>query len=174
MDPHCILHVEDEANDVCLRERAFNKAGITNPIQVAKDGQAAIDYLAGSGPYADRRKYPLPCLVLLDLHLPTVTGLEVLEWIRKQPSLRRLAVVVQTSVARPTEVARAYGLGADCVLPKPSNFRRAIDMAGLIKSWWLNESLFGAPGQPHRRPAFCVFPPQQPTPCRAAGARLHR
>jgi CheY-like chemotaxis protein len=158
VSPHCILHVEDDPNDVCLLQRAFHKVGITNPVHVAPDGKAAIDFLAGSGRYADRRKYPMPCLVLLDLHLPTVPGLAVLEWIRQQPALRKLVVVVHSSLAHPTDVARAYGLGANCFLQKPSDFRQAIDMAQLIKSWWLNRSLFKSPDGPHLRPVFCLLP----------------
>jgi CheY-like chemotaxis protein len=159
MTPPCIIHVEDEPNDVYLLERAFHKAGITNPIQVASDGQAAIDYLAGTGRYADRGRYPLPCLVLLDLHLPTVSGLAVLDWIRRQPTLRRLTVVVHSSVAHPADVARAYTLGASCFLQKPLDFRQAVDVARLIKSWWLKGSLVKAPDAPHMRPAFCLLPP---------------
>src|SRR4029077_4123397 len=80
-----ILQVEDDPNDVFLFQHAMKKAGVTNPVQVASDGQQAIDYLQGAGKFADRTKYPFPCLVLLDLKLPCVMGWDVLKWIRQQP-----------------------------------------------------------------------------------------
>ena len=92
MNSTCILQVEDEANEVFLLQRAFAQAGIANPVQVASDGQMAIDYLNGSGRFADRARFPLPGLVLLDLKLPRRSGREVLEWIRTQPRLNKLIV----------------------------------------------------------------------------------
>ena len=80
-----ILLVEDEVNDVFFMKHAFEEVGILNPLQVAVDGQEAMDYLGGHGAYADRERFPLPCLTLLDLKLPRVMGLEVLQWIREQP-----------------------------------------------------------------------------------------
>ena len=77
-----ILQVEDDPNDVLFLQKAMKKMGVANPIQVACDGQEAIDYLQGAGKFADRGKFPFPCLVLLDLKLPYVMGLEVLKWIR--------------------------------------------------------------------------------------------
>src|SRR5690349_19119637 len=79
-----ILQVEDDPNDVFLFQHAMKKVGVTNPLQVASDGQQAIDYLQSTGKFADRGKFPFPCLVLLDLKLPYVMGLEVLRWIRQQ------------------------------------------------------------------------------------------
>ena len=158
MNPHGILQVEDDADDVFLLQRAFHKVGITNPVHVATDGQAAIDYLDGTGIYADRREYPLPYLVLLDLHLPRVPGLDVLQWIRRQPTLMSLVVVLYSSLAHPTDVARACSLGANCVLQKPSDFHQTLDIARLIKSWWLNANLFRASDKPHLRPVFFQLP----------------
>ena len=86
-----ILYVEDEETDAMLLQHVLTKAGIHNPLRTVKDGKAAKDYLAGEGPFADRRAYPLPGLVLLDLNLPYWSGFEVLEWIRQQPGLRRMA-----------------------------------------------------------------------------------
>ena len=80
-----ILQVEDDPNDVFFLQHAMKKAGVANPVQVATDGQQAIDYLRGVGKFADRKKFPLPCLILLDLKLPHVMGLDVLKWIRQQP-----------------------------------------------------------------------------------------
>src|SRR3954469_23104638 len=92
-----ILLVEDNDDDVFAMQRALRKAQITHPVHVVSDGQKAIDYLSGSGTYTDRSNYPLPSLVFLDLKLPYVGGFEVLTWLRAQPDLRHLAVVVLTS-----------------------------------------------------------------------------
>ncbi|MCK5545342.1 MAG: response regulator, partial [Desulfobulbaceae bacterium] len=91
---HTILLVEDNPNDVILIERAFRKANIANPLQRVTDGEQAVAYLAGERPYAERARCPLPVLMLLDLKLPRKSGLEVLEWLRDQPSLKRLPVIV--------------------------------------------------------------------------------
>src|SRR5205809_7595133 len=92
-----ILHVEDSEEDVFLLRYAFQRADIKTPVQVVEDGQEAIDYLAGIGKFADRNEFPLRCLVLLDLKLPHKIGLEVLEWIRQQPELKSLVVIILSS-----------------------------------------------------------------------------
>src|SRR5438046_1938818 len=106
-----ILQVEDDPNDIFLLQHAMKKVGVANPIQVATDGQEAIDYLQGVGKFADRRKFPLPCLVLLDLKLPYVMGLDVLRWIRKPPGMA-LPVVMLTASGQDADIATAYRLGA--------------------------------------------------------------
>ncbi|MBE9104651.1 response regulator, partial [Nostoc cf. edaphicum LEGE 07299] len=92
-----ILLVEDNHKDVLLLQRALRKANIVNPVQVVNDGDAAVLYLSGEEPYGDRTRYPLPVLILLDLKLPRRSGAEVLMWLRQQPELKRLPVVVFTS-----------------------------------------------------------------------------
>src|SRR3954469_18637827 len=94
MTTKTILLVEDNEDDVFALRRALKKAQIANPVQVAEDGQKAVDYLAGVGHYADREEYPIPRLVLLDLKLPYRNGMEVLAWIRQQRSLDSLPVVI--------------------------------------------------------------------------------
>src|SRR5437868_12776557 len=117
----CILHVEYRDEDVFLLNHAFKRAEIGNPVQVVIDGQEAIDYLAGNGKFADRAQFPVPCLVLLDLQLPAKTGLEVLEWIRQQSALRSLIVIILSSSIYEGDVRRAYELGANAFLVKPSS-----------------------------------------------------
>lgn len=134
-----ILQVEDDPNDVFLLEHAMTQAGVTNPIQVATDGQQAIDYLQGVGKYGDRESFPLPCLVLLDLKLPYVMGLSVLKWIRQQPGVP-LVVVMLTASAEDEDVATAYRLGANAFLTKPSQASKLVDMAKAIKSFWLTHN----------------------------------
>src|ERR1700679_3895436 len=92
-----ILLVEDDPNDVFLMQRALKRAEITNPLQVATDGQQAIDYLSGTGKFSDRTQYPLPDLIFLDLKLPYKSGFDVLEWIRSQPALASTSVIILTS-----------------------------------------------------------------------------
>src|SRR5690242_9739823 len=92
-----ILLAEDSETDVLLTRRAFAKANLLNPLHVVSDGEEAIAYLAGEGRYANRAEYPLPELLLLDLKMPKKNGLEVLQWVRDQPGLRGLRIVVLTT-----------------------------------------------------------------------------
>lgn len=129
--------VEDNPDDIIVVRRAFTKANLVNPIQVATDGDAAVAYLAGEGKYADRERYPLPVLILLDLKLPRRSGFEVLEWLRKQPGLKRLRVVVLTSSSRNQDINRAYELGANSYLTKPVGFEEVIDMVKTLNLYWM-------------------------------------
>ncbi len=138
----CILQVEDDENDVFLLQRAFASAGITNPVRVAADGQAAIDYLSAAATFEDTARYPLPCLILLDLKLPKLSGLEVLAWIRRQPGLRKLVVVLFSSSLAPAELERAYELGTNSFVQKPADFRQTAEIAQLLKRWWLGYNQF--------------------------------
>src|SRR5579864_5000614 len=113
-----ILLVEDDENDVFFFQRAMSKAGMTNPVQVAGDGQEAIDYLRGAGKFADRSKFPLPELILLDLKLPFVMGLDVLRWIREQSELVPIVIILSSS-REEEDIAAAYKLGANAYLVKP-------------------------------------------------------
>lgn len=137
-----MLLVEDDPNDVLLLQRAFRKAKANTPLYVVSDGQAAVDYLAGRGAYADRATHPLPSLVLLDLKLPRKSGHEVLEWLRAQPMLKRLPVVLLTSSKEPMDINRAYELGANSYLVKPVAFAELLHMARALELYWLqiNES----------------------------------
>lgn len=134
-----ILQVEDDPNDVFLFQRALEKAGVTNPVHVATDGRAAIDYLSGIGKFADRETFPLPCLVLLDLKLPYVMGLDVLKWIRAQPGPARVVVVLSAS-DQEDDIATAYRLGANGYLVKPPEASKLYDMARAIKDFWLTQN----------------------------------
>lgn len=132
-----ILHVEDREEDVFLLQYAFEHADIKNPVHVSDDGQAAIDYLAGVGKFADRDRFPLPILVLLDLKLPTKMGLEVLEWIKRQPHLKCIIVLILSSSIYEGDIERAYELGVNAFLVKPSSSKVLTDMCKAIKHFWL-------------------------------------
>jgi len=134
-----ILQVEDDPNDVFLFQHAMRKMGVMNPLQVATDGQQAIDYLQGAKKYSDRGRFPFPCLVLLDLKLPYVMGLEVLRWIRQQPGAA-LPVVMLTASGEDADIAAAYRLGANAFLTKPSEANKLQDMVKAIKDFWLTHN----------------------------------
>lgn len=131
-----ILMVEDEPNDVLLMQRAFLKAKLANPIQVAERGETAVAYLSGEIPYGDRGRFPLPALMLLDLKLPRMSGFEVLVWLRQQPVLKRLPVVVLTSSKESRDVNRAYELGANSYLVKPVDFDDLLETAKTLNHYW--------------------------------------
>ena len=132
-----ILLVEDDANDVFFFRRALKLAGALNPLQSAADGRAAIRYLDGAGEYSDRARFPLPGVVLLDLKLPHVMGLDVLKWIREQPGLRTIIVLIFTSSKLPSDIQRAYSLGANSYLVKPSAPDELAERIRLIQKYWL-------------------------------------
>jgi CheY-like chemotaxis protein len=123
-----VLYAEDEDNDAFLMQRAFAKAGVSNPLQIVPDGAAAVRYLSAAGEFADRERYPAPCLVLLDLNLPRQSGLEVLEWARSQPSLAALPIIILTSSSQDRDIGSAYTLGANGYLVKPPSSERLIEL----------------------------------------------
>ncbi len=135
-----VLYVEDDRDDVFFLEKAFGKAGIKNPVSVAKDGQVAIEYLVGQGPYADRAAYPMPCLILLDLNLPKKNGFEVLEWIRRQPAFCTIPVLILSASNRPGDIHTACALGANAYLIKPPSPEDLVKVAASIRDFWLTHS----------------------------------
>ncbi|MDF3056154.1 MAG: two-component system response regulator [Rariglobus sp.] len=135
-----ILLVEDDENDVFLLTRALKKAGIENSLQVADDGRQALDYVEGCGRFSNRAEFPLPYLVLLDLKLPQVKGLDVLKRIRELAG-RSLIVVVLSASSNETDIAEAYRLGANAYLCKPANFEGLVEMVRAINDFWLKFNL---------------------------------
>ena len=141
MDSRVILLVEDNPDDVALTLRAFKKNHIVNPIVVARDGVEALDYLHATGAHAGRDSSIQPAVVLLDLKLPRLSGLEVLERLRADPRTSLLRVVVLTSSREEPDITTAYRLGANSYIVKPvdfESFARAVSDVGL---YWvlLNE-----------------------------------
>ena len=124
-----ILHVEDNPDDVLLVAMAFRKAAVAAKLDVATDGQKAIAALSnGATP---------PSCVLLDVKLPSVSGLDVLGWIRQQPNLKRLPVIMLTSSLLAADINKAYDLGANSYLVKPPDLDSLIDLAKTIDLYWL-------------------------------------
>lgn len=107
-----VLYVEDEEMDALLMGLAVKRAALAAPLQIASNGGEAIDYLAGTGAYANRNDHPLPCLVLLDLKLPGSSGFEILAWLRKQPHFSSLPVIIYTSSSSDADREKARQLGA--------------------------------------------------------------
>ena len=136
LDNEFILLVEDDPNDVLLIQRAFQKAGLRNALKVVRDGEQAIDYLSGKGNYSQRDRYPLPFLLLLDLKMPGTDGFEVLQWVRSEPNLKRLLVVVLTSSNLQADVDRAYESGANSYLVKPVEFDEMVNMIQRFEAYW--------------------------------------
>lgn len=135
-----ILHVDDDANDSMLMKHACRAANLNCAMECANDGEAAISYLRGDEPYANRQQYPMPNIVLLDLKMPRKTGFEVLEWVRSQATLRRMVVFVFTSSRQQEDIDRAYELGANGYLVKPVGFERLVEeLQGLNRWMELNE-----------------------------------
>lgn len=134
---HPILVAEDEKDDVLLLERAFRKAKIANPFVTVQNGEEAVAYLSGRGRFADRGKYPLPILLLLDLKMPRLNGFELISWVRQESSVRGLPLIVLTSSKQNPDITRAYELGASTYLVKPVQFSGLVEMLGHLHNFWL-------------------------------------
>lgn len=130
-----ILLVDDSVDDIFLVRTAFENVKLTNPIQEAHNGDEAIAYLQGKPPFENRTKFPLPALMLLDLNMPTRNGFQVLEWLRAQPGLKRLNVVILTASLREEDVDRAFDLGANSFLVKPSSIEGLTAICRCLRDW---------------------------------------
>jgi len=140
VEEEVILLAEDDDNHVALIRRAFKLSGLLNPLYVVRDGEEAIAYLKGEEAFANRDGYPWPGLLLLDVKMPRQDGFQVLEWIRQQPDLKRLPVVVLTSSEEIRDVNRAYDLGANSFLVKPLRMEDFMRLTEAIHGYWLRVS----------------------------------
>jgi CheY-like chemotaxis protein len=130
-----VLLVDDSANDSLLMRTVFERAGFVQPLRFAKNGDEAIAYLRGDGRYHDRKLFPMPTTVLMDLNMPGKNGFEVLDWVRHQPQLKRLRVYILSASGRPEDVQRAYDLGANSYLVKPGTLDGLLHLAKCLISW---------------------------------------
>lgn len=158
--PEFILIVEDHDDHAYFIQHAFRHARLANPTFRVCDGEEAIDYLKGEGKFSNRVEYPLPSLVLLDLKMPKKNGFEVLEWIRAQPGLKGLRVVVLTTSDEIRDVNRAYELGANSFLVKPVSVPDFMQLVKAVNAYWMLMS----PAPEVKRPAEPPFfiPPASP------------
>ena len=137
--PHfCILYVDDDSNDVRLLQLASEPAGVSDCLRTVNSAPRAMDYLKGQGIYSERAKFPLPKVILLDLRMPQMNGLDLLRWLRSQKDLAGIVVIIFTASAHPDDILRAAELGANAFVQKPSGFGELTQFLQLIKSFWGN------------------------------------
>ncbi|HXT10225.1 MAG TPA: response regulator [Candidatus Angelobacter sp.] len=153
-----ILLAEDDEDYQFLLKQVFAKAHIPNPIHVVRNGQEAIAYLKGEGVYSNREEYPLPDVLLLDLKMPRVNGFEVLKWIRSEPGLSGLRILVLTSSDEMRDVNEAYGLGANSYLVKPIDFQDFTRLSRLIADFWFKASRAPETSRPPREGSIKPHP----------------
>jgi CheY-like chemotaxis protein len=137
-EPATILVAEDDENDIVILSYAFKQAGLGHTLERVPDGEAAIDYLKGDGPYADRARFPLPDLLLLDLKMPKVSGFEVLAWLQTQPALDEIPVVVLSGSELEEDKMETAKLGASAFHTKPNDFHKAVKLVQDLDARWLN------------------------------------
>jgi CheY-like chemotaxis protein len=131
-----ILLVEDNPDDIFLIEKALAKVSLAAHLEVARDGIEAVHYLEGKEEFADRGRFPLPALIVLDLKLPRMSGLELLAWVRGRPDLAKIPVVVLTSSNDVSDIRSAYELGAVSYHVKPAGIRELITLSAAIRDCW--------------------------------------
>jgi two-component system, response regulator len=132
-----ILLVEDNPQDLQLTQRALHKANLTNRIHVARDGAEALEFIFNEGVYSDRKMETPPKVILLDLKLPKVDGLEVLKRIKSNPRTASIPIVVLTSSKEQNDVVESYELGVNSYIVKPVNFERFVEAVQQLGMYWL-------------------------------------
>jgi len=155
-----ILLVEDREDDIVLIRRAFERANLANHIYVVRDGEEAVAYLLGNSPFSNRDEYPRPDLVLLDLKMPKMDGLEVLRWLRLQPGFGAIPVVVLTASEDIRDVNKAYALGANSFLVKPLDFQNSLALVKSLHKYWLRSSRRSETFRPASKPD-AITPPSK-------------
>jgi len=132
-----ILLVEDSKMDIALTLDAFREARLANNIHVAHNGEEAIQYLFGEGKYADRKTFPLPNIILLDLKMPGISGLEVLKLAKGTAEIKRIPVIILTSSKEEGDRAMSYDLGANSYLVKPISFEGFLEVVNKVADYWI-------------------------------------
>ena len=135
--PVKILLVEDNVQDIEITQRAFAKGRVRNELTVVRDGEEAIDYLYHRGKYQDPATSPRPGMILLDLNLPKVGGLEVLQQIKRDDHLKQIPVIVLTVSQREEDVVRSYDLGVNTYIQKPVEFENFMRVVNAVHEYWI-------------------------------------
>lgn len=131
-----LLLVEDEEDDIVIIREAFRKVDPAVPVEVVRGGEDAMRYMAGEGPFADRDRFPLPFLILLDLKMPGWNGFEFMDWLKYQPGLQDTPIVVLTSSGMDDDVRKSFACGAKSYLIKPSDFSDLQELMRLVNLYW--------------------------------------
>jgi CheY-like chemotaxis protein len=134
-----IMLVEDSEDERAMLRFAFGKAGVRNPVREFHNGDEAIEYLSGEGEYADRERYPLPCLIITDLKMPGVDGFELLDWLRKHPEFDPVPKLVLSNSLIESDARRARELGACEFFVKPGQFDQLIRTVAEMNEDWISE-----------------------------------
>lgn len=137
LQPVKILLVEDNLQDIEIARRAFAKGRVKNELIVVRDGQEALDYLYRQGKYKDPASSPRPGMILLDLNLPKVGGMEVLQQIKKDEALKSIPVIVLTASPREEDVVRTYNLGVNTYIQKPVEFDNFMRVVNAVQEYWI-------------------------------------
>lgn len=132
-----ILLVEDDPDELMIIQRVLRQERVSNHLVSVSSGEEAVDYLLRRGPYANRTEFPLPCLILLDLKLRGMSGLELLRWVRSQPELRKLPVVILTHSGSPEDMLEAYEHGANSYLVKPVDLNALQALLKTVNGYWI-------------------------------------
>ena len=140
--PVSILIADDDAQDAMLVRMAAQRAGLGLRLETVVDGQQAIDYLMGRNRYVDRQTHPFPSMMLLDLKMPRLSGFDVLDFIRREPELRRLPVVIFSSSDDPKDIQRAYDAGANSYLCKPHSNDDLSALLKALEDYWCKFNRF--------------------------------
>jgi CheY-like chemotaxis protein len=130
-----ILLVDDSEDDLFFMRAAFKKAEFSGPVHEVHNGEEAIAYLKGEGAYSDRNEFPMPAVMLLDLNMPRKNGFDVVQWVRAQPGLKRISIIILTASMRTEDVERAFDLGATAFLVKPSDLGALAAMIRCLRDW---------------------------------------
>lgn len=131
-----ILIVEDEESDILFLKRAFAKVGVPNPLHAVTNGEEAVAYLQGTPPFTDRSVHPFPRVIITDLKMPQMGGLELLRWLNEHPEHRVIPTIVFTSSTSQADVNEAFNLGAGAYIVKPVEFRELERVAKTIADYW--------------------------------------
>lgn len=140
---NCVLCIEDDSDDVFFIKRAAQHAGIADAFRFAQNGKAAMEYLDSAVAAPGGTGNPVPQLILLDLNMPLMSGLDFLQWLRQAPQFKHLPAIVLTSSANPKDILQAYSTGANAYVVKPANLAEMGEVFTAIKSFWFTHNRYG-------------------------------
>ena len=136
-----ILVAEDNEDEIALMEMAFKKAEFRGPIRFVRDGHAAVDYLEGRHGYGDREQFPFPKIIVSDLKMPRVSGLELLQWLRSHPKCKVIPAILLSGSGLESDIKGAYKLGANTYFQKPGSFEDLVQLLRNLKEYWTDGEL---------------------------------